>query len=178
MKHKNGLALLVPLICLSMAVAAAGKAPELARTNFRDLQGHKQSLAAYQGKILVLNFWATWCGPCRQELPMLDDLARQYSERGVAFLAVSLDEKSKWKSVPDYLQEHKVTLPVMLGADAGTLSKFHLGIEIPATIIFDSDGQPVARILGEARRDEIVTRLDWLLGGRKGTAPAPVVKHL
>jgi thiol-disulfide isomerase/thioredoxin len=143
----------------------------------KDLSGVKHSLADYRGKILVVNFWATWCGPCREELPMLERIERQYAGKGVVFIEASLDEKKDRKSIPAFLAKENVEFPVWVGADPDTLRKLDLGKIIPATLILDRDGNAVSRLLGEARHDEVVARLDWILAGESGTPPAPVVTH-
>jgi len=166
-----------------LCVAAAARARvkhtgSLEKLSFRDLAGQKQSLSAYRGQIVIVNFWATWCKPCREELPMLNELAGEYGDKGVTFVAVSVDEKKAWSQIPDFVKREKITMHVLVGANAGTVAKLKLGNEVPATVIFDTDGEPVGRILGEARRSDIVSWLDWLRGSRTGPKPPAEVKHL
>jgi len=156
------------------AWAAAKPAPELSLT---DQSGQEHSLASYRGKVVVLNFWATWCMPCRHELPMLNKLAQEYAGKDVVFVAASLDEKDTQKQIPRFLEKKKISLPVWVGATPDSLDHMDLGKIIPATIILDQQGEVVGRIMGEARRKEIAERLDWVLNGRAGKAPKPVVKH-
>ena len=163
------------LIVFAMkAWAAAKPAPELA---LKDQSGQEHSLASYRGKVVVLNFWATWCMPCRHELPMLNKLAQEYTGKDVEFVAASLDEKDTQKQIPRFLEKKKISLPVWIGATPDTLTQMDLGKIIPATIILDQHGEVVGRIMGEARRKEIVERLDWALNGRVGKAPKAVVRH-
>jgi thiol-disulfide isomerase/thioredoxin len=158
----------------SVAFARDKSYPEL---SLKDWSGAKHSIADYRGKILVLNFWATWCGPCREELPMLNALEKQFTPKGVVFIEASLDEKKDRKNIPEFLAKESVEFPVWVGADPNTLRKLGLGKIIPATLILDRDGKAVSRLLGEARHDEIVARLDWILAGESGPPPAPVVTH-
>lgn len=155
--------------------ARARSLPELL---FKDLNGKDQSLSAYNGKILVMNFWATWCIPCREEIPMLNRLATRYENKDVIFLAVSLDDSQTRAKIPRFLDKKKISFPVWVGATPDTLKNLGLGGIIPATIIFDRDATVIGRILGEAKRKDITSRLDWLLAGKPGTAPKPLVKHL
>ncbi|MGB6431539.1 MAG: TlpA disulfide reductase family protein [Candidatus Acidiferrales bacterium] len=144
----------------------------------KDLAGRAQSLSEHKGKIVVVNFWATWCGPCREELPMLNQLAGQYPAADVFFVAISLDDETTQNKIPGFLEKKKITLAVWTGATTDTLKQLELGKFVPDTIIVDRDGTIVGRILGEAQRKDITTRVDWLLNGRMGAAPNPVVKHL
>src|ERR1700757_3691801 len=76
------------LLTLPVTAAYAKRAPSL---ELKDLSGHSQKLAALRGQIVVVNFWATWCGPCQEELPRLSKLAQSYSGKNVRFIAVSID---------------------------------------------------------------------------------------
>ena len=118
---------------------------------FNDLSGKSHSLAEYQNKVVILNFWATWCGPCRDEIPMLSKLSKDFAPPDVVFLAVSLDEKSREK-IPRFLEKKKITLSVFTGATPATLHDFQLGEIVPATIILDRQGQPAFRIMGQASK--------------------------
>jgi thiol-disulfide isomerase/thioredoxin len=160
-----------------LIVAAGSQAAPVPELSLKDQSGQMHSLSSYRGKIVVLNFWATWCTPCRQELPMLDKVARDYAGKDVVFVAASLDDKSTQKHISGFLQKKKISLPVWVGATPGTLQQMDLGKIIPATIILDEKGDAVGRILGEARRKDIASRLDWLLNGRAGKAPSAVVTH-
>jgi thiol-disulfide isomerase/thioredoxin len=171
------------LLCLILVVALglcsesrthASAAPDLALT---DLQGKSHSLADYRGKIVVLNFWATWCGPCREEMPMLSNLAPKYDEKYVTFLAASLDDAETQPKIPDFLTKKKITLATFTGATPETLKQFHLGEIIPATLIFDRDGTSAFRIMGEASKKDISSRLDWLLSERSHKKPKELIKN-
>ena len=159
------------------SVATAAKDKDHPELSLKDLSGAKHSIADYRGKVLVLNFWATWCGPCREELPMLGAVEKQYASRGVVFIEASLDDKKGEKKVPTFLAKERVDFPVWIGADPATLKKLDLGKIIPATLVIDRDGKAIARLLGEARHDELTARLDWILAGEVGAAPVAVVTH-
>jgi len=168
-------ALFVILAGFSAAVfAQSAAAPEL---HFKDLSGKAHSLSEYQGKIVVLNFWATWCLPCREEMPMLNRLAPKYTEKDIVFLAASLDDAETQPTIPAFLTKKKITLPVWTGATPASLKQFDLGEILPATLILDRDARPVFRIRGEASRKDISSRLDWLLSDRLAKAPKPQLKN-
>jgi thiol-disulfide isomerase/thioredoxin len=157
-----------------LALAQAAQTPEL---SFKNHSGGREFLSAYRGKIVVLNFWATWCLPCREEMPMLDKVMSKYANENVVFFAVSLDSAETQPKISQFLEKKKITLPIWLGASTESLKQLNLGEIIPATIILDRDGQIIMRILGEASRRDITTRLDWLLGDRSGKAPKLLIKN-
>lgn len=171
------MALGAAIVSLLFALPAVGRDKDHPDLSLRDLSGAKHSIADYRGKVVVLNFWATWCGPCREELPMLDSVAKDYAARGVVFIEASLDDKKDGTEIRPFLAKQGIQLPVWVGADPGTLKKLGLGKIIPATLIVDRNGSAVSRLLGEARRIELVARLDWVLSGESGPAPAPIVTH-
>jgi thiol-disulfide isomerase/thioredoxin len=149
----------VTLIVLVAALAFSAGAPK-ADLNLQDASGHKVTLRDLRGKPVVLNFWATWCEPCRAEKPMLVERERQYAARGVQFIPASLDAAKTKARIPAFLAEHHVEFPVWVGASSDDFDKLHLGNAVPATAFLDADGHIVARILGQARPEE------------------PLVKHL
>jgi thiol-disulfide isomerase/thioredoxin len=176
----DGKKLVATLACIGCALltpVARAKDKSHPELSLRDLSGAKQSIADYRGKILVLNFWATWCGPCREELPMLNAAERRYAPKGVVFVEASLDGRKDSRQIPAFLAEEGVDFPVWVGADTDTLKKLGLGKIIPATLILDREGKAVGRLLGEARHDELTARLDWILRGESGPPPAAIVTH-
>ncbi len=168
--------LLTLLLCLALPSWAASRAvPELA---LKDLAGHNQKLSALRGQIVVLSFWATWCTPCRQELPRLSGLGESYAGKPVKFVAVSIDEGKKRDGITAFLTRENVHLDVWAGATTDAMQRFGLTDIVPSTIIIDEGGQPITRITGEAQEDDIRSRVDWLLGGRTGPTPDPVLKRM
>jgi thiol-disulfide isomerase/thioredoxin len=166
------------LLCCVAAVAQAKRTPNL---EFKNLSGQTQKLAELHGTITVLNFWATWCGPCREEMPMLSRLTGEYAAKKVRFIAASADEEPDNKKtrarIDLFLNAQKPAMDIWLGADLGMLDKLSLGNELPATVILDEQGEVVARVLGQAREEDLRAPLDWLLSGRRGPAPTSVIKH-
>jgi thiol-disulfide isomerase/thioredoxin len=162
------------LLCCAFPAFAARNVRKL---SLRDLDGGKTSLRGYQGKVVVLNFWATWCGPCKEEIPRLADIAKQYAEQHVAFILISVDEVKKLSVVRDYVAQHQIALPVWMGGSTDMLNEFSGTDIVPATLIVDENGEIVRAINGEAREEDIKEAVDWLLNGRKGPAPANRVKR-
>jgi thiol-disulfide isomerase/thioredoxin len=164
-------AALLPLL------AQSADAPK-ADLTLQDAHGQKVRLRDLRGKPVVLNFWATWCGPCNAEMPMLVDFEKRYAARGVVFIAASLDDAKNKAKIPGFLANYGVGFPVWYGASADDLDRLKLGEAVPATAFLDAEGRIVARILGQARAEEVQERLDWLLGDRSAPAPLALLKHL
>jgi thiol-disulfide isomerase/thioredoxin len=146
--------------------------------SLKDVNGKRVRLREYRGKIVVLNFWATWCGPCREEMPMLVAAEREYRDRGIVFIGASLDERDTQAQVPAFLAKYAIGFPVWMGATGDDMARLQMGEMAPATAFVDENGHIVARILGEMRPGEIKERLNWLMNGQKGPAPERLVQHL
>ena len=166
---------IVALLLFSYCSASAAK--NVRKLTLRDLGGNKVRMSDYQGRIVVLNFWATWCGPCKEELPRLGEMAQRYSGQDVGFVLASIDEEKKIDAVRDYVAQQRLTLPVLVGATVELLEQLSGTNVVPATLIIDESGEIVRAINGEAREEDVKEAVDWLLGGKKGQPPAERVKR-
>jgi thiol-disulfide isomerase/thioredoxin len=148
---------------------------------FESLDGKQVPLSSLKGKVVVVNFWATWCGPCREELPRLRRLAADLEGKGVQFVAVSIDEPKDESKIRPLLEQLHVTpggnFAVWVGSNQYALQSFGLGGVVPGTVVIGPDGNIVTRIQGEARNADIQSAVGWLLQGRQGTPPPAVVKR-
>ncbi len=125
----------------SAAVEMRAPAPGF---SLADLSGKPVSLADFKGKVVVLDFWATWCPPCRREIPDFITLQGEYGPRGVQIVGIALDEPEK---VHAFARENGMNYPVLLGSD--DVSMRYGGIEgIPTTFIIDRSGKIVNRFEG------------------------------
>ena len=158
------------------ALAAADKKPS--ELTLRDLSGKKVQLRDFRGKIVVVNFWATWCVPCREEMPMLVEAEKTWTAKGVAFIAVSLDDAKTKKDIAAFVERYHVDFSVWSGASADDLDKLRMGQGVPDTAFVDENGVVFARVLGEIHRVELDERLDWLTGDRKSAPPSTLVRHM
>lgn len=139
-------ALVLCAALLTMQPATAN--PALERARFTDLAGKTTALSQYKGKVTVVNFWATWCAPCREEMPMLNAVRTRLAPRGVEVVGVALDDKV---SVGNYLRTTKVSYPIVLG-DSNTLDLMRaIGNPaggLPYTVVLDRSGKQVATLIG------------------------------
>lgn len=105
-----------------------------------DVNGDQRYLSEWQGKILVINFWATWCSPCRKEVPAFVELQQQYASDGVQFIGIALQEAEE---IRDFIVEFNVNYPSLVGGDDVMKAGRKLGNDIgalPYTVIIDSNG--------------------------------------
>jgi len=168
----------VLLLALALAAPIFSKDPPVADLTLKDAAGKKVNLRNYRGKIVILNFWATWCVPCNAEMPLLVEAEKEYRARGVIFVAASLDDSKTRSQIPAFTSKYQVEFPIWYGATGDDLAKLAMGEAVPSTAFIDQEGHIVARVLGQMRKEELKERLDWLAGDRKGRAPQPLVKHL
>ncbi len=163
-------------LCLTFVATTWGgkRAPDPA---FRALDGQTRKLSALRGQVVVVNFWATWCGPCQEELPRLSRLSESYSSKPVRFVLISIDEPKNRAKISAVLDRLHVPLESWDDADTDTMDRFGLGNIVPGTAILDDKGEVVARIMGEARDEDVRAAVDWLLGGKAGPEPAALTKR-
>ncbi len=160
------------LILLNLLFALPSIASEF---ELKDLQGNLQKLTDYKGKIVVLNFWATWCQPCRKEMPVFVQLQSEYKSRGIQFIAASTDELTDKNLVKEFALKYKLNFPVWIGATSKQQASFRLGTSLPATVILDQDGTSHFRIIGQAEEKVLKERLDWLLSDHSSPQPDEIV---
>ena len=141
----------------------------------QDFSGQPGSLGQYRGRIVVLNFWATWCVPCREEMPVLVSLHKRYAARGVTVIGASADQERTRNEILGFIRELKIDFPIWVGATTADMQRLGLGTALPATAIVDRDGRIAARILGVADQGGLRRRVEWLLGDRCRPAPPALV---
>lgn len=132
------------------APAAPGDA--LWQLSFPDVRGQPQALAQWRGQVVVLNFWASWCAPCREEMPDFVELRTQYRAGGVEFVGIAIDNQA---NVARFLQRQPVNYPILVGEGAAHGLVRQLGNPsgaLPYTIVLDRDGTVTLSHLGRLPR--------------------------
>ena len=129
----------------------------------KDLTGAAQTLAGYKGRVVVLNFWATWCEPCKKEMPDLAAIQNDYAPLGVQVIGAAGDEAADGAKVLKFTREFKVNFPVWVGATTDDMQRFGVGSVLPATVIINKDGKIVWREIGIIKPVELRKELDKLL---------------
>ena len=152
---------LASLLITSLGVGVCASEREAAPGfSLYDSEGTKRKLSDYQGQVVLLNFWATWCAPCRTEIPWLKDIHEEYSREGFAVVGVAMDERG-WRAVTPFLAEYDVDYPVLLGN--AKVARLYGGLEtLPKTLFLDRKGRIVAvheAILSKAHLRKIVELL-------------------
>ncbi len=139
-----------------------------------DAKGTPHRLTEWAGRPLVVNFWATWCEPCRREIPLLEDLRRENHRNGFEIVGIAIDHRD---SVVKYIQDMKIDYPVLVGERGGLEAAAAFGMEpvLPFTVFADAQGRIVTLKIGELHRDEatfILARLADVGAGRLGLPAA------
>ncbi len=113
---------------------------------FPDMDGKPVSLSDFKGKVVFLNIWATWCGPCRIEMPDMEKLYQKFKKKDFVILAVSIDLQGKVVVKP-FIEELKLTFPILLSPD-GSIQRTYMVNALPSSFIINKSGRIVARITG------------------------------
>jgi thiol-disulfide isomerase/thioredoxin len=164
-----GLSLFLTVVLASVS-GCGNKGAETTRTvqanepdvTFQDLQGNKVPLSSLKGKMVLVNFWATWCEPCRVEIPWMIDFQHKYGSRGFTMLGVAMDDDGK-KVVDPFVQKtqfdvagHPTAMdyPIVLGNDE-IASKFGGLIGLPTSVLISRDGKVIKRYIGLVNQKDL-----------------------
>jgi thiol-disulfide isomerase/thioredoxin len=138
----------VGLICLAMTGAFA---QDTARTpapdwQLNDLNGKAVSFSDFRGKVVILDFWATWCAPCRVEIPHFVELQKRYGDKGLAMIGVSLDEHGP-EIVKKFVRQLGVNYPIVMG-NQKVVEAYGGIVAVPTTFVIDRQGRIASRHIG------------------------------
>ncbi len=150
--------------------ANRGDATEAAEIEMIDLRGGPLDLEPYKGKVVLVNFWATWCSPCRVEIPWLIEFQEKYADRGFTVLGVAMDDEGR-SVVQPYVEQERFELngrqvainyPILIGGEA-VERQFDGLIGLPTSILIARDGTRVKRVIGLINHERLAKEIEELL---------------
>lgn len=159
---------------LAICLAACAQKPAAEQTaarsenaapdfTLKDIHGKAVSLSDYKGKVVLLNFWATWCGPCQLEIPWFVEFEKKYKDQGFAVVGVSMDEEG-WEVVKPFLEEKRVNYRVVIGDD--DVAQKYGGVEsLPTTYMIDKSGRIHSIHVGLVSKSDYENEIVQLLDG-------------
>ena len=142
-----------------------------------DVPGRRQQISQFKGKVLVVNFWATWCVPCKVEMPEFTRIYPAYRGRGVEFLAAANEPRSSRPKVQEFMKTFEMQFPVWLETSEDNLKAFGVGPGLPGTVILDSQGRVAARIPGPTDEPQLRRLVDRVLSEEPAAAAAPAPRR-
>ena len=140
-------------------LASRKPAPAL---SLKDAKGSARKLSDYTGRVVLLDFWATWCTGCKLEIPWFMEFEKKYRTKGLSAIGVALDDEG-WKTVKTYLAEHPMTYPVVLGDMDVLQKKFGLPASLPVTLLIDRSGRIASTHAGLVEREQFEADIRQLL---------------
>jgi peroxiredoxin len=147
-------------------VAAQGCSPDAPQANLNftlpDMNGRDVKLADLKGKVVLLNFWATWCGPCRLEIPWFVELQEKYKAQGLSVVGVSVDDPPE--ALPPFARQFKINYPLVVGRDREDVQNaFGPIFAVPITVIIGRDGKVCVKHIGPVTREQFESEIRALL---------------
>jgi cytochrome c biogenesis protein CcmG/thiol:disulfide interchange protein DsbE len=160
--------------CGSTSAHSSGQNPQSAHADrkpapeftLQDGNGAPVKISDYRGKVVLLNFWATWCGPCTMEIPWFTEFQQQYKSKGFEVLGVSMDDDG-WTVIKPYITAHKINYRIVLGNDSVT--QLYGGVDsLPTSFLIDKAGRVAYVHVGLAEKNEYLNEIQNLLGSNAG----------
>jgi peroxiredoxin len=138
----------------------SGKGSPAPEFSLADLDGRNINLHAYRGKVVLLNFWATWCEPCRKEIPRFIQFQNAYASKGLQVIGISMDDDPK--PVREFRSEYKVNYPLVIG-DAKLAESYGGVLGLPISFVIDPQGRIIAKHIGAVDLNKIEGQIQRLL---------------
>jgi peroxiredoxin len=142
--------------------------------SLKDSTGTLVKLSDYKGKVVLLNFWATWCGPCKIEIPWFTDFQKTYKDREFAVIGIAMDEDG-WDSVKPYIEQHKMNYRIVVGDDK--ISQLFGSVDsLPTTLMIDREGRIASMHIGLVAKNTYVKEIEQLLEAPKDAPKTGAVR--
>ena len=154
------------LLAAGIVLGLAGCAKQKPVLDFalKDSDGKTVKLSDYRGKVVLVNFWATWCAPCKIEIPWFVEFQKEYPKSDFVVLGVSMDEDG-WDSVRPYMSAHQLNYPVVVGGDS--IERMFGGVDdLPTSFLMDRDGHVARKHIGLISKDAWEDEIGNMLKGR------------
>jgi thiol-disulfide isomerase/thioredoxin len=171
----DSLTVLAPSLAELEAAKAVGQDVELKLT---DLSGSQQSLSSLKGRVVILNFWATYCIPCRTEMPDLAAIQNEHAALGVQVIGASTDEIGDRQKILQFVKETKINFPIWIGAGTSDMLRFGLGSALPGTVVIGKDGKVARVISGVVNPAEPKKQLEVMLASTQTSPASPRTKEV
>ena len=143
--------------------------------SLKDVNGKPVKLSDYKGKVVLLNFWATWCGPCKIEIPWFKEFETTYKNQGFAVLGVAMDDDG-WEAVKPYIIEKQVNYRVVVGTEQ--VSVLYGDVEsLPTTFVIDREGRIASTHIGLISKGDYANEIKQLLTGEGGIVAKPAAGY-
>ena len=168
----DSLSVLAPSPAERDAARVVGQEVEL---KLIDLSGSQQSLGSLKGRVVILNFWATYCVPCKAEMPDLAAIQNEYAALGVQVIGASTDEIDSRLKVIQFVKENKINFPIWTGAGTADMLRFGLGSALPGTVVIGKDGRIVRVISGVVNQADLRKQIDAILAASSTAKPNEAV---
>jgi peroxiredoxin len=150
------------MVLFSLVFAAARTADAGDATDFtlRDVNGQTVSLSQFQGKVVVLSFWTTWCGPCKVEMPHLDRMYQELKDQGLVVLSISADDARTSSQAKMWVKKNGYTMPVLLDIESTVTKIYNPTSTFPYTVVIDRAGNKAKEHSGYNPGDEVGLRAE------------------
>ncbi len=160
----NPQAVPLPAVDLSLAIEprVGFRAPDF---SLQTLEGQPFQMTNLLGKVVLINYWATWCIPCKQEIPVLEKLSQEYQQKGVVFISVNAIDQDDLNNVQTIVSDYRMTIPVLLDQDRQFADKYQ-ALFFPTTYLVDASGVIREINMGDNTEAELRTSLEKILSGR------------